>query len=417
MADGSQRWQFELDRGDIFLRNTIVDDTIYAVDGESLVAISAHSGIENWRFHADNELQGRPIIDEGTVYVTDSMTLYSLSAKNGMVRWRVPIDSGQGALVGPILENVVVFDDREGSMHAVSTNDGTTQWTFDYGGQAAWRPQLAGDNVILGTQTGTVYGLSSPPETAINQLRQKTATADTATLGSLLVGGIIGGSLLAARVHRLRSSDTLSETTTWNDFELRGLLYGGSTTEVYEACTPDGEIVALKQFVGGHLSASKFTNVTKSWADLNVPGVLEVRMWGTDPAPWIATEPVDATLADRTDDFAPEELAQIVANIAETVHRANREGVTHGQLKPESIWFVGEEVRVGDWRLAAELHGSASDSDTTQLAAMADDLLGEGRRTPELDDVLARALADDPADRYDSALKFADALRWAVRES
>ncbi|MFC4552452.1 hypothetical protein, partial [Halorussus sp. GCM10023401] len=34
----------------------------------------------------------------------------------------------------------------------------------------------------------------------------------------------------------------------------------------------------------------------------------------------------------------------------------------------------------------------------------------------ELVAVLSRALASDPDDRYDSALKFADAVRWATSD-
>ncbi|PSQ46643.1 hypothetical protein BRD15_08680 [Halobacteriales archaeon SW_6_65_15] len=182
------------------------------------------------------------------------------------------------------------------------------------------------------------------------------------------------------------------------------------------------------------IARADFEAAVEKWADLDVPGALAVREWGTDPVQWVATEyATGGDLATKGGDLTVAERARVVATAAETVHRAHREGVTHGQLVPGNVLFAPDGVRVGDWRLAAELRSppegyrppeSGSDSgsagseaaDAYQLAAMARDLLGDDERSDELRDVLRRALAADPADRYDSALKFADALRWAVRE-
>lgn len=237
------------------------------------------------------------------------------------------------------------------------------------------------------------------------------------------------------------------------DFELVEPVADADHAEVHEARAPDGTRVALKRLPDDELAPETpeiFGEAVETWADLGVPGVLDVREWGLDPVPWVATEyATGGSFSSKAADLTVAERVRVVASAAETVHRGHREGVTHGRLVPGNVLFTPDGVRVGDWRLSAELRDppeeyrppeaafeSESDSstvdsaaaDTYQLAAMARELLGgeegaddadaevDGDVDAEVEDVLSRALADDPADRYDSALKFADALRWAVRE-
>lgn len=433
--DGTERWRVRTGENMYWFPGIVYSDTVYVNDRNTLRAFSVADGIERWRFDAESQLGGIPRAVDDTVYVGSEDRIYALSVAKGRERWRsaattLPVDAIAGTHVATDLEN---------SIHGLSVDDGGVRWRYDLEESLVMPPRVHDGSVYFGTESGTL-GAISVPGSSLASDAYRTATSPA----GLAVSGLLGGAL-AVGAYRRRNSDEAADDppvpATFEDYEVVELVAETEVAEVHEARTPRGERVALKRFTPGELSEEQFAEAIRTWADLNHAGVLEIREWGTDPVPWVVTEYADATLPDRTADLTTEEFAHAVADVAETVHRAHRDGVVHGRLTPESVWFVDGNVRVGDWRLAAELRRSdeevTPEDDTDRLAEMARDLLADGQETAELFEVLSRvpvsdsadsvAAADsadstnpvdpaDPADRYDSLLKFADALRWAVRE-
>ncbi|WP_227357436.1 protein kinase domain-containing protein [Haladaptatus salinisoli] len=126
-----------------------------------------------------------------------------------------------------------------------------------------------------------------------------------------------------------------------------------------------------------------------------------------------------------------------------TIHRAHEDRVVHVGLRPTMILLADKTVHVGDWeraRVFAE-HRDTSDydapeqitgesvderTDVYRLGAIAHFVVTSqppGDEPPsklnsevsqQFDMVCKTAMATDPADRYQSVMKFDDMLRWAV---
>ncbi|NEU58492.1 PQQ-binding-like beta-propeller repeat protein [Halorussus sp. MSC15.2] len=429
--DGALRWRFDADADERGFPGVVLEDTAYLGDGRRLRAISTAGGTERWRYDAGGPVVGWPRIDDRTAYFGTRGGVHAVSTADGTGRWRFSTDADARASVVGVTDGTVVVDSEAEAVYGLDAKRGRLRWRFDHPGRSRWLPQVTDDGVYFVTGSGTIYALSSPDSTPLYDA-YRTATSPVA----LAVGGLVGAAVLA-RAYRRRDPDydargDSATPTEIADFELGDRLAGSDSAEVFEARNPAGDRVALTRVTPDAIADDAFEAAVEKWADLDVRGVLAVRTWGTEPSPWVATDPADASLADRAEDLPTADLAHALADAAETVHRAHRAGVTHGALGPGTLWLSDGEVRVSGWRLAAarraespvrptEPNDDPETADGDRLAVLAAGLLGGSATDPdrpdELDAVLSRALAADSADGYDSPLRFADALRWAVRET
>lgn len=433
---GARLWTFEPTTETDSYGATIADGVVYVNDSPVLRAVSTADGTERWRVDLDRELSWSPRLLEDALYVGGENRVDAIST-DGSERWQfVPGDDVGASVQGATAETVVVRS-RE-ALYALDKNSGRVQWRFRYPNESVWFPQIQDDRVYLGTESGTVYALSPPNSTPLyDAYRTATSPLGVATGGLLGTGALAG----AYRRHK-RANAPPPDPEAFEDFELVESVAENSHTELFDARTPAGERVALKRLAD--FDPDEFTDALETWTNLDFRGVLEVRRWGTDPEPWLAMEWVaGGSIAGWTEELTTADLCRIVADVAEIVHCAHREEVVHGRLVPGNVLFSEDSVRVADWRLAPEvrespawltapenerLSGSEQSSegersprddrspatDMYQLGALADRLLSV-ERTSDLKAVLSTALATDPAERYDSALKFADMLRWAGR--
>jgi serine/threonine protein kinase len=210
-----------------------------------------------------------------------------------------------------------------------------------------------------------------------------------------------------------------------------------------------------------------FSREAKTWAALDDhEAIVTVLDWGTTPQPWIALEFMQGDLRSRLP-LTQETAIDVLCEVADALQHAHRHGVAHRDLKPENVLFatdLSDSVRVGDWGLAKVLldHSQSTtgmtptyaapeqftDRPTTakehqmtdiyQLGAISYEVftgqppfqgstfevmekIKNADLTPvseidaslpdELDDILLRALAKDPADRFDTAVHFRERLQ------
>jgi serine/threonine-protein kinase len=256
-------------------------------------------------------------------------------------------------------------------------------------------------------------------------------------------------------------------------FEVRERIGGGAMADVFLAHDVVlGHDVALKQLRPIHLGKpdllARFRHEAQALAAIDHPGIVRVLHWGMNPeGPYIAMELVrGGTLRDfmnsrgRVDERT---AAAIVAEIAGALEAAHTRGVLHRDLKPENILLDHDKrPKLGDFgiaRLAAataltqagvllgtpqylspeQLRGGVVDERADVFAlgvilfelltgvppttgATASEVVARRLRfdpppphrliaiTPELEAVVMRALAREPARRFARAAHLRDAL-------
>ncbi|RBI63752.1 hypothetical protein DMJ13_04305 [halophilic archaeon] len=472
VADGSRRWELDLQSDGHWFPGTVHDGTMY-VWGAGLYAVDVASGDEQWRFETST---GRregglsPHVADGTVYApTREGSLYAVDAANGDEQWSFEKDGTMNPLWGETMGGSVYVAVGNG-VYALDARSGDRQWRFAPSAAETTTDRSADERrrasrkmvwseatdelVFAGANDGSLY--------AIERQRSLLAAAmDDASefLGSgpgMALAGVLGGAGVLAAYRRLDAADRTAGGAVDPDdsdpeYGTLELLRTGPATETYRVRerTGDGPRVVAETRLTDPDRADAFRAAVERWAAMDDrPGVLAVLDRGDDPEPWVRTPAFRRSLADAGDVRVAERVDAVsAANVA--VHRAHGDGVVHGGLSPATVLFDDPtDAVVGDWELAAALErseasayaapeqvaGEDADAKTDQyrLAATAYyALTGEapsagtdGEWTPpsdrdpslppELDDVLATAMADDPGDRYESVVKFDDALRWAA---
>jgi outer membrane protein assembly factor BamB len=452
---------------------TVGDRTAY-VWGKGLTAVDLQSGGKRWTYVPDDTGTSEddrpgfsPVVGEGRVYTsTGEQSVVALDAESGREQWQFDADTGFGPW-GTVAGGYVYVTGKR-RVHAFDAETGREEWSLDGEPEQNnfWVSAL-GDSVFVGTRSGRLYAID-PPSRFADAPVETAARFATSSPGLGLLG-LLGAGLLGVgyrRAKRRASAGSLGDADL--EFGRLELLGRGPVTETHlkRVRTPDGpRLVAETRLTDdGNTDDEirhRFTEAVEKWVELDakgIAGILPVRNHGTDPAPWFQTPYLaGGSLADSWP-LTYRERVEVVSAVARTLHAAHREEVAHGRLTPRHVFrdaageqsrreAGGPEVRVGGWFLADALAEVREDADpyappesrnrtaksvrgdVYRLGALARHLLaGElptadsdseaessGHALPsELRSVLDRALAADQEEGYDSALAFDDEFRWAA---
>ena len=449
--DGEERWRFGGERG---LQYGVRRGTVYATSGTAVAALAVEDGAKRWRRTlggggSEGNL-GRLSLAGGHLLVEGDGFLRGLSSGSGETKWAVPLG---GSVLSEVTADVVTVGSAGGPHTALSPDDGSRFWRYEPPERVTWYPQVADATVYLGTDAGRIHAV---PVRGANTMWES-ATERFGVLPVAFGGTLLGGALLAGGYRLLadreRERPAAPVPTELAAFEPETVLAerDGRTVSVATWDGSRGRTVVLERFDG---PVEGFEAAMGIWTGLDDrPGVVPVRSWGTEPVPWFAmAHMARGSLAGSLPGLTVDAGLDAVADAAETVHAAHREGVVHGRLHARNVFLAGEEsttAAVGDWGLA-DLRRSAGNSphvapecaagrdpappaDVFSLGVLAY-LAATGRvpypegsegvptppseansdLDPSLDDAILPALAVDPADRPATALAFRDRLRWAA---
>ncbi|WP_137284358.1 outer membrane protein assembly factor BamB family protein [Halorussus salinisoli] len=472
VADGTRRWRTSHDDTRPFpTMGTVGDDTAY-VWGQSLAAIDLRTGEKRWTFQTDTVRGNSPELHGGSVYFPTDEEFVALDADSGRERWRTD-DRSQLGYWGNVVDGLVYVVGETGAA-AIDAGSGRRRWTLDFENDRGLWADAAGDLALVGTRGGTLYAVDRP--SALATAPAATAEQFATSPPGLGLFGLLGAGLLGVGYRQAKRG--IRESDPDVELGRLDRLGRGPVTETYRkrVRTPDGpKLVAETRLLDGADAETRraFAEAVERWADLDSDAVLPIRDYDvgpdggpdTDSTPWFETPYVaGGSLADSWP-IGDRERVEVASGVARTVHAAHREGVAHGRLVPRHV-FVGvpsetpraritaDSVLVGGWFLADALagvrdaddpyapperdSGGSGDSGDSGVFGVSDDVYRVGALayhllagavpspdpTPassrnrvlseELDDVLTRALAADPGDRYDSALAFDDEFRWAA---
>ncbi|MCO8242600.1 MULTISPECIES: PQQ-binding-like beta-propeller repeat protein [unclassified Haladaptatus] len=422
---GEPQWAIASNKNKIVFPGAIGGGAVYYPSGMTLQAYAVADRTPRW--HADigaNKYRRIRLFGE-TVYVGTHKRLQAYATTDGTLRWQFSTDDDHYHFpMGTTKHSLIVHSRRNGgkkkdeTTYALSLKDGHVRWQYDHPTQTMGDHHIAYDTVYFSTPDGTIQAITSPGKSQLyDTLRTVVSPIGLATsgfLGAMLLGGGYRRYRTGDADDELESEEEAETVPTWNGYELRDRL----DDETHLARTPNDESVLLRRF---HDAPEDFERAAEEWAKIDFDGVQLVHDWGIDPEPWIAVERVEGrTLAEVGDSFDQRDIVSTVARTAEIVHQASKEGVGHEDLTAGNI-VVDSDVTVTNWRFTGtdESEGVSDEEIVSRLGNIAESLLtrNDAEISEPLADVLETATASNPDERYESALEFADMLRWTVRSN
>ena len=172
----SVKWTAEAD-GPFWGSPVVADGTVYIGSADnSLYAIDAETGDEEWSFPAQHRIEATPAYSDGTVYVGSyDKRLYAVDAASGQAQWSRTFDGlirgsptvWDGSIyVGIGCHNLACawYAEDEGvpengwfvSLDAAS---GETNWRYEVGNEVVSSPAVADGMVYVGASDGNLYAL------------------------------------------------------------------------------------------------------------------------------------------------------------------------------------------------------------------------------------------------------------------
>ncbi|WP_458185753.1 outer membrane protein assembly factor BamB family protein [Haladaptatus sp. NG-WS-4] len=439
VTDGTMRWQYDVQAERGLLRPIVADGAIFSRSYDGVVYAVNTDGSERWTFDtSDSDVRYYwGDVRDGTVYVISDGGLSALAADDGTRRWLFETDSP--AMTVSVTEEYVVLGTRDGLYGFDRSNpilstvlDGTTDFLTSGVG-------LALSGVLVGTGAFAAYRRLNEREGSPHEPNPEP-------------------DLEYGRLERI-DEDAVTET-----YRVRKR-------------TDDGPRVVWKRRLTDPTLAEPFRAAVERWADLgDRRGVVPVCDFGDDWVELPAYEDgsladCDRPLAERIDALSAASASiheahrdglvhggltpETILLDGDTVHMSDWELATAlAEHRDPSPYDAPEQVHPrdsdgsGDSGGGRDCGGGDSDgavdsdggregdvegdrsvderTDVYRLGAIAhfvmtgkapadgDPDVEDRPLSPEVDDVLSTAMADDPDERYRSVVKFDDMLRWAA---
>ncbi len=380
---GATQWEHSL--SDVVdHRPTVTDDHVLVTTRSGVVALSAATGDEVWRFELGETPTTAPAAVDGSIYVaTESGTVCALQATDGSQHWAV--DTG---VLGP--ERVVTGSETvwvaggQGTVVALDT-DGVERWSTIVDESAMTGSAVVEDTLYLCGRT-TVYGIDATGGgqrwrvSVSDRITGVTPTSDALYLGT--DGGLVGlaregqatgwGSSTDTGNSTARTSQTAGDTSATTRQRNRPEIECAVASLHDLAQTEDGAVTTYR---GQHEDSDEpvrvhtldhddesvqaaFSQTVSGWYNAHThPNVVSVHARGDDPQPWIAVSaPADAvSLDERMADLSTEDIVALLTDAAEGIRNVGLYNAHHFDLSPECLWVEDTSetpaATVGEWGL------------------------------------------------------------------
>ncbi len=156
-------------------------------------------------------------------------------------------------------------------------------------------------------------------------------------------------------------------------YSIHSLVGEGGTSTVYRATHPQHGVVAIKvlreKLRHDRTAVARFLREATYGTRVSHPNVVRtIEISEAGPGlhylaiEWASGEILDR-YAKRTGPLPPEEVAEIVLQIAQAVHAAHAAGIVHRDLKPENVMYdpVTRQVKLLDFGIATATDAGTED--------------------------------------------------------
>jgi outer membrane protein assembly factor BamB len=165
------KWRFQT-AGAVRASVTVADNVAFvgSTDGQ-LYALDATLGEELWHFDGGSPVVSTAAVAAGLVFYGDRAgVLRALDRTDGTLRWDFPTGPDTPLPWGnegwdyytsspTVLEDIVLFGSRDGSLYAVEAETGSELWRYPTEGQIWSSPAVADGTVFVGSADGSLHAV------------------------------------------------------------------------------------------------------------------------------------------------------------------------------------------------------------------------------------------------------------------
>jgi outer membrane protein assembly factor BamB len=166
---------------------TIINNTVYVGNGNTIDAINATTGALLWNYTTGGEVNSSPVVTNGAVYVgSDDGSIYAFNAKSGTLLWTYATQNA--VYSSPAIANGVLYvGSNDGSIYAISLATHTLLWRGITGGPVHSSPAVAHNIVYVGSDDGNLYAVNA----TTGQLIWNVTTGNTVTDAPTVANGVV----------------------------------------------------------------------------------------------------------------------------------------------------------------------------------------------------------------------------------
>lgn len=127
-------------------------------------AVNASTGEFVWKYPTHGGIASSPIVDPSNrlvMFGSEDKSFYALDYRNGRINWSYTTQDRIRSTARLATEvDAVFFGSDDGHVYALGSPTGRFLWKFHIGDAVRCRPFVANDVVIVGSNSGDIYGLT-----------------------------------------------------------------------------------------------------------------------------------------------------------------------------------------------------------------------------------------------------------------
>lgn len=444
-ASGDEQWRFENEETNIASSPTVAGGTVY-FGSDGVYAADTETGTVQWQFGEPAIARSSPTVVDGVVFVgLDDQSVYAIDAgidgsseDSRVLQGVLGHHHGWAGEEPQTLEPVVSYTPGGGG--GGGSSSGPVGTVFQRFSGPAGSPLFLGAAGVLGTATAYLgYRLLNGDDE--HTTAEETADSNVDELEQTVRG----------------NASEYPSISTYEEFERRERIMDLPTARVHMAQLNGKPFWVLEPAASGETvdtdAMEAFNATIQPWTQMDHhPNLLHVLGSGEHPFPWVAFEPADYPPAiETTADTPLAGMVEIAVETCEALHHIYRYGAQYHNLTTESVvvtdadtvllrsiidqfdtadpWYHAPEEFTNDpteqssiYRvglilyelLTGTLPYQAFPDGDPQTVIQRSNVVPPSERidglSEQVDQVLRRSLAKDPADRFETILHFRDGL-------